>query len=322
MARVITPLTEMGARFQARDGGRLPLCVVGADPVRPVSYRLPVASAQVKSAILLAGLSAAGETSVIEPAPSRDHTEHLLGHFGAEVAVEPIDEGGRRVTLQGQPELVAREVVVPADISSAAFAMVAALIVEGSELRLPGVGLNPLRAGLVETLVEMGAEIEIENRRLLQNEPVADLVVKASQLQGITVPAERVPSLIDEYPILAVAAAFAGGPTTMRGAAELRVKESDRIAAVARGLADLGVDVEELEDGLVIEGSGGTAPAGDGRVVVETFHDHRIAMSFLVYGMAARGPVAIDDGAMIATSFPGFAELMNGLGAKISELPP
>ena len=319
MARVTTPLAEMGARFRARQGGRLPLAVIGAEPVRPISYRLPVASAQVKSAILLAGLGAAGETAVIEPAPSRDHTEHLLRHLGAEVAVEPAERGGRRITLQGQPELSASEVVVPADISSAAFPMVAALIVEGSRLRLPGVGLNPLRAGLVETLIEMGAEIEIRNRRLVQNEPVADLLVEASRLRGVTVPAERVPSMIDEYPILAVAAAFARGRTTMRGAAELRVKESDRIAATAQGLASLGVGVEELEDGLVIEGADGPPPSDNGRVVVETFHDHRIAMAFLVYAMGARGPVTIDDGAMIATSFPGFVASMNDLGARVSE---
>jgi 3-phosphoshikimate 1-carboxyvinyltransferase len=322
MARVTVPLAEMGARFQARSGDRLPLAVIGADPVIATSYTLPVASAQVKSAILLAGLNASGVTTVIEPAPSRDHTENLLRHFGAEVTVEALADGGRRIDLVGQPELEPAEVQVPADISSAAFPMVAAALVEGSELVLPNVGLNPLRAGLIETLIEMGADLHVENQRLVQSEPVADIHVGSAPLEGITVPPERVPSMIDEYPILAVAAAHASGRTTMRGAAELRVKESDRIAAVARGLSRLGVGVEELEDGLVIEGSGGRLPAADGKVVVETFHDHRIAMSFLVYAMAADALVGIDDGAMIATSFPGFAELMNGLGAEISEPRP
>lgn len=315
MARVTEPLSQIGARFWTREGGRLPVAMQGAREPLPVEYRLPVASAQVKSAVLLAGLNAPGETTVIEPEPTRDHTENLLRHFGAEVRGEP--EGrGRRIAVKGQPELKAAPVSVPGDPSSAAFPVVAALLAPGSEVRVRNVNLNPLRAGLYETLVEMGADLRFENRRMLQGEPVADLVARASRLKGVSPPPERAPAMIDEYPILAVAAAFAEGTTTLRGAAELRVKESDRIAAMARGLAALGVSVEELPDGLVVRGAGGPAPAAEG-VVIATELDHRIAMSFLVYGMAARGPVTIDDGAMIDTSFPGFAALMNGLGARI-----
>jgi 3-phosphoshikimate 1-carboxyvinyltransferase len=287
----------------------------GAREPLPIEYRLPVASAQVKSAVLLAGLNAPGETTVVEPEPTRDHTEHLLRHFGAEVRVEPGPQG-RRITLVGQPELEARAVSVPGDPSSAAFAVVAALLAPGSDVRVRNVNLNPLRAGLYATLEEMGADLAYENRRMLQGEPVADLRVRAGRLKAANPPAERAPSMIDEYPILAVAAAFAEGASALRGAAELRVKESDRIAAMARGLAALGVRVEELPDGMIVHGGAGRAPAADG-VIIETELDHRIAMSFLVYGMAAEGAVRIDDGAMIDTSFPGFAALMNGLGARI-----
>jgi len=316
MARVTGPLELLGARFWSREGGRLPLAMQGArDPV-PIEYRLPVASAQVKSAVLLAGLNAPGETTVVEPEPTRDHTERLLRHFGATVRVHEA-EGGRRITVVGQPELKARPVSAPGDPSSAAFPVAAALLASGSELRVRNVNLNPLRAGFYETLREMGADIRIENPRELQGEPAADLLVRSGPLKSANPPPERAPSMIDEYPILAVVAAFAEGVTTLRGAAELRVKESDRIAAMARGLAALGVRVEELPDGLVVHGCGGRAPAAEG-VTIETELDHRIAMSFLVYGMAARAAVRIDDAAMIDTSFPGFARLMNGLGARLT----
>jgi 3-phosphoshikimate 1-carboxyvinyltransferase len=316
MNRVIQPLTAMGAEFHAREGGRLPLCVIGARPAAAIDYTLPVASAQVKSAILLAGLNAAGLTTVIEPKPTRDHTENLLRHFGAEVTVTPRPDGGREVALVGEPELKPADIVVPADVSSAAFLMVAAALIDGPGVRLPGIGLNPLRTGLIDCLIEMGADLKIENRRQEQFEPVGDIVVRGGRLKGITVPEARAPTMIDEYPVLAVAAAFAQGRTVMRGAEELRVKESDRIAAMAAGLARLGVRVEALPDGLIVDGTGGPAPAA-GDAVIETFHDHRIAMSFLVYGMAARAAVAIDDDAMIRTSFPDFVALANGLGADI-----
>jgi len=317
MERAMAPLRQMGAVFHARAGGRLPATVLGSAELLPIEYRLPVPSAQVKSAILLAGLNTAGETAVVETEATRDHTENMLRHFGAEVAVAPAAGGGARIAVRGQPELLARPVVVPGDPSSAAFPAVAAAIRPGAEVRIDNVGLNPLRAGLFLCLEEMGCVIRKENARTVQHEPVADLVVLGGGLRGIEVPAERAPSMIDEYPVLAVAAAFAEGTTVMRGLAELRVKESDRLAAIARGLAALGVRVEELPDGLVVHGTGGAAPAAD--TVVRTHMDHRIAMSFLVYGTAARGPVTVDDGAMIETSFPGFAALMNGLGAMLHE---
>jgi len=319
MNRIMAPLAAMGASFRARAGGLLPLCVSGAEPVIPIDYTLPVASAQVKSAILLAGLNAAGVTRVVEPKPTRDHSENLLRHFGAEVTVTAREDGGREIALTGEPELRPADVVVPTDPSSAAFLMVAAALVEGAEVRLPGVGLNPLRSGLVDCLVEMGADLHIENRRELQGEPVGDILVRGGRLRAITVPEARAPTMIDEYPVLAVAAAFAEGRTVMRGAEELRVKESDRIAAMAEGLARLGVAVEALPDGLVVEGAGGPAPS-PGDAVLATHHDHRIAMSFLVYGMAAKAAVAIDDDAMIRTSFPNFVALANGLGADIAGL--
>ncbi len=315
MGRVTGPLKRMGAKFTGRDGDLLPMTVRGAAEPLPIEYELPVASAQVKSAVLLAGLNAPGVTTVVEPQPTRDHTENMLRHFGAEVLVRETEDGGRRVSLVGRPELVARDVVVPADISSAAFPIVAALIVPGSEVTLKDVGLNPLRAGLLTTLAEMGAEIETINAREEAGEPVADLKVSASKLKGVTVPPERAPSMIDEYPILAVAAAVADGETRMDGLEELRVKESDRLSAVATGLAACGVTVEEGEDYLVVAGSGGAAPKGGGTVTVDL--DHRIAMAFLVLGMACETPVTIDDGDAMATSFPGFADLMNGLGADI-----
>jgi 3-phosphoshikimate 1-carboxyvinyltransferase len=316
MARVALPLERMGARVIAREGGLMPLTVIGTGTPLPIRYELPVASAQIKSAVLLAGLTAPGETTVIEPAPTRDHSERLLRHFGAEVRVEPAGTG-REITLVGQPELTARRVTVPADPSSAAFAVVAALTLPGSELRLEGVSVNPLRSGLYTTLAEMGAEITFENRREESGEPVADLAVRASALEGIEVPAERAPSMIDEYPILAVAAACAKGRTVMRGLGELRVKESDRLAAVAAGLAACGVALQEGAESLEVTGTAGRPPGGNATPIA-TRLDHRIAMSFLVLGLAAEQPVTIDDDEPIATSFPGFVELMTGLGARIA----
>ncbi len=315
MARAAEPLERMGARIIAREGGYMPLTVVGsADPL-PISYELPVPSAQVKSAVLLAGLNTPGTTSVTERAPTRDHTERMLSHFGARIAVASAADGRRSISLAGQPELSAREVQVPADPSSAAFAAVAALILPGSRLRLEGVGINPLRTGLFTSLAEMGAGIAFENRREQSGEPVADLQVEAAELQGIEVPADRAPSMIDEYPILAVAAACARGRTVMRGLGELRVKESDRLAALARGLAACGVQVEEGPDSLIVEGRG-ARPPGDATIAAQM--DHRIAMAFLVLGLAADRPVTVDDAGPIATSYPGFRAQMSGLGARLS----
>jgi len=314
MRRVTEPLARMGARFFTREGGRLPVAVIGTASPLPISYELPVASAQVKSALLLAGLNTPGETTVIEREATRDHTELMLRNFGADVRVEATETGGRAITVTGFPELTGRQFDVPADPSSAAFPAVAALLVEGSEIVLTGVGINPLRTGLYQTLREMGADLTFENRRDQAGEPVADLRVRASRLKGIDVPAERAPSMIDEYPILAVAAAFAEGTTRMTGLAELRVKESDRLAAMARGLAACGVSVEEEEDALIVHGKG-RAPTGD--ALIATHFDHRIAMAFLVLGMAAERPVAVNEAEAIDTSFPGFVTLMNGLGAAI-----
>jgi 3-phosphoshikimate 1-carboxyvinyltransferase len=314
MARVAEPLERIGARFVARQGIRLPLAVVGTPEPLPIEYRLPVASAQVKSAVLLAGLNAPGRTTVIEPEPTRDHTERMLAYFGARVTVDTAPDGSRAIALDGQPELEPRHVAVPGDPSSAAFAAVAAAIVPGSAVTIERVGVNVLRCGLFETLIEMGAELAFSNRREEGGEPVADLSVRYRPLKGVGVPPGRAPRMIDEFPILAVAAAFAAGTTEIRGARELRVKESDRIAAMARGLAACGVAVEELEDGLIVRGSGRPPPGG---ARVATRMDHRIAMSFLVLGCGAAAPVEIDDARMIDTSFPGFAALMNGLGARM-----
>ncbi|MBK3734231.1 3-phosphoshikimate 1-carboxyvinyltransferase [Azospirillum brasilense] len=316
MARVTGPLEQMGARFVGRSGGRLPLAVGGSDRTVPITYRLPVASAQVKSAIILCGLNTAGTTTVIEAEPTRDHTELMLRHFGATVTTERMEDGALAVSVVGQPELTGREIVVPADPSSAAFPAVAALLRPGSELLLPGVGMNPRRTGLYDTLVEMGANIAFENRRDEAGEPVADLRVKHGPLKGIVVPADRAPSMIDEYPILAAAAACAEGTTVMLGLKELRVKESDRLAMVADGLTKCGVKVEVgADDSLTVYGTGKPPQGG---ATVATAMDHRIAMSFLVLGMATAEPVQVDDGAFIDTSFPGFVDLMNGVGARIS----
>lgn len=317
MGRVIDPLSQMGAVFSSRSGGRLPLNITGlADPL-PIEYELPVASAQVKSAILLAGLGAAGVTRVIEPRPTRDHTELMLRHFGASVDVEDLPDGSRGVSVHGQPELTGRDVLVPGDISSAAFPMAAALLKPGSKVTLKGVGINPLRAGLIETFKEMGGVIILENQRVEAGEPVADIQVQGSTLKGITVAPDRAPSMIDEYPILAVVAACAGGTTRLEGLSELRVKESDRLGGMARGLEACGVNLEEGEDFLVIHGTG-QPPAGG--ATIETALDHRIAMAFLVLGMVSASPVTIDDAEPIETSFPGFAQLMNGLGGNIKEI--
>ena len=315
MGRVITPLKQFGADFDAREGGLLPITVTGTEQPIPITYELPVASAQVKSAILLAALNTPGKTTVIEPQPSRDHTERMLANFGAEIVVEKLPEGGRAITLTGQPELIATDIDVPADISSAAFPLVAAILVAGSTVTLSDVGLNPLRTGLLDTLLEMGAGIGIENRRDMLGEPVADLIVNAGALKGVTIPPDRVPAMIDEFPILAVAAACAEGTTTMTGLAELRVKESDRLAAMSRGLTACGVSLEEGEDTLVINGTG-QPPKGGVEIASEL--DHRIAMAFLVLGTVTEKPVGVDDGAPIATSFPEFMELMTELGADMS----
>ena len=316
MGRVIKPLSEMGAVFKSRSGDRLPISIEGQAQLLPIEYELPVASAQVKSAILLAGLSAPGMTRVIEPKPTRDHTELMLSHFGADLTVEDVDGGGRAIGLRGQPELIAQDVMVPGDISSAAFPIVAALLNPGSRVKISGIGVNPLRSGLIDSLLEMGASLILENERRDAGEPVADLVVEASSLRGVEIPASRAPSMIDEYPILAVAAACATGTTRLSGLRELRVKESDRLGGMARGLAACGVDVEEGEDFLVIHGSG-MPPAGG--ATIETELDHRMAMSFLVLGGVSVAPVTVDDGSPIETSFPGFSALMNGLGCNITE---
>jgi len=315
MRRILDPVELIGARtVSATDGGRLPITLAGArDPV-PVVYRTPVPSAQIKSAVLLAGLAAPGETVVIEAEASRDHTERLLKHFGADIAVEADGAQGRKVRLKGEPELVPAPVVVPADPSSAAFPMVAALIVPGSEVVLTDVMTNPLRTGLIVTLREMGADIDALNVRSDGGEEMADVRVRGSALRGVEVPAARAPSMIDEYPVLAVAASFAEGTTVMRGLKELRVKESDRLAAVAAGLRANGVDVEIDGDDLIVRGRG--RARGGGQVL--THMDHRIAMAFLMMGLASEKPVGIDDAAFIATSFPGFAATMVGLGADLS----
>jgi 3-phosphoshikimate 1-carboxyvinyltransferase len=315
MKRVTDPLSATGAQFWTREGGRLPLAVRGAADPLPIDYVLPVASAQVKSACLLAGLCAPGTTRVVEREPTRDHTENMLRHFGATVAVEDTPEG-RVVTLQGQPELAAAPVLVPGDPSSAAFPIVAALLVPGSRVVVENVGLNPLRTGLFTTLREMGAALRIENARVAGGEPVGDIVAEHAELRGVDVPPGRAPSMIDEYPVLAVAAAAARGVTRMRGLAELRVKESDRLSATAALLAANGLRAEIEGDDLIVHGTGGAIPGGG---TVATHMDHRIAMSALVMGLAARAPVAVDDAAFIDTSFPGFAALMNGLagGAAI-----
>ena len=315
MGRIAEPLEAFGAQMTARSGGRLPMTVRGAaDPV-PARYELPMASAQVKSAILLAGLNAPGKTVVIEREPSRDHTERMLADFGATLEIE--EEDGRRIiSLSGYPELTPRSVSVPRDPSSAAFPACAALICEGSDILIPGICLNPTRSGLFDTLIEMGADIAFEGERSEGGERVADLRVRFSPaLKGVEVPPERASSMIDEYPVLCVAAAFAEGPTRMLGVGELRAKETDRIDAMATALRACGVEVDEQEDQFTVHGRGHGGVAGGG--VCETRLDHRIAMSALVMGLGADSPVSVDDGSPIGTSFPGFEALMRGLGGDI-----
>ena len=315
MGRVTDPLALFGAQSYGRKGGRLPMTIVGAAEPVPVRYTVPMPSAQVKSAVLLAGLNAPGETVVIEKEPTRDHSERMLRGFGADLTVEDTAEG-RVIILRGQPELKPQSVAVPRDPSSAAFPVCAALIVEGSDILVPGVSQNPTRNGLYTTLVEMGADIAFENPREEGGEPVADLRVRFSALKGIEVPEDRAASMIDEYPVLSVVAACAEGTTVMRGVKELRVKESDRIDAMARGLEAMGVRIEEDEDTLIVHGMGAGGVPGGG--TAKTHIDHRIAMSFLVLGLAAKKPVSVDDGSPIATSFPLFEGLMAGLGAQIA----
>ena len=313
MGRVATPLRAMGAKIIARDGERLPLSVVGCDDLLPIEYATPVPSAQIKSAVLLAALNAPGETTVIEQRPTRDHTERLLRCFGAEVRSE-LSEEGQRVVLVGQPELTPTDITVPGDPSSAAFVIVAALITRDSEITVRGVGINPRRAALFECLCEMGADLTIsQTSGGDRGEPIADIVARSSDLIGIDVPAERAPDMIDEYPILAVAAACASGPTRFNGVGELRVKESDRIAAMAQGLAACGAVVDEQPDGLTIQGRG----ALSGGASIAAAHDHRIAMAFLIAGLAASDAIRVDGVETIETSFPGFAALMQELGANI-----
>lgn len=316
MARVTRPLGEMGIGFVGRKNNQLPLAVVGTVESLPICYHLPVPSAQVKSAILLAGLNTAGKTTVIETEATRDHTERMLTYFGAEIEVKQA-EGGKAITVTGHPSLVAKAINVPGDPSSAAFLVVAALITKEAELVIENICVNPLRIGLYQTLQEMGGKIEFFNHRRIAGEEIADIRVCASQLHGVDVPADRAPSMIDEYPILSIAAAYASGHTVMNGLAELKAKESNRLSAVAEGLAACKVNVTEGEDSLIVEGGAGIVEGGG---MVTTHMDHRIAMSFLVLGGVTKQPVTIDDGGMIATSFPGFVALLNSVGACIKEV--
>jgi 3-phosphoshikimate 1-carboxyvinyltransferase len=315
MKRVLDPLRQMGVQVKAAEGDRMPLTLHGPRTAAPITYRVPMASAQVKSAVLLAGLNTPGITTVIEPVMTRDHTEKMLKGFGANLEVETGKDGVRQIRIEGQGKLIGQTIDVPGDPSSTAFPLVAALIVPGSDITIKNVLMNPTRTGLILTLQEMGGQIDIQNPRLAGGEDVADLRVRASDLKGVTVPVSRAPSMIDEYPVLAVAASFAEGETVMNGLEELRVKESDRLAAVARGLEANGVDCAEGEETLSVRGVPGGK--GLGGSTVATHLDHRIAMAFLVMGLAAQKPVTVDDSTMIATSFPEFMGLMTGLGARI-----
>lgn len=317
MMRVLEPLVRFGTRFRSRNDGLLPIALTGAAKPICIDHRVEVPSAQVKSALLLAALNAPGHSRVMQDELTRDHTERMLKAFGAEIAIEQMSRG-EAIIVRGETELRPARVFVPRDPSSAAFPLAAALIVSGSEITLPNVLLNPRRTGFLETLRDMGADISVVNCRESGGEDVGDLIVRASALKGTEVPPERAPAMIDEYPMLAVLTAFAEGRTVMRGLAELRVKESDRLAVVARGLEAIGVSVEELPDGLVVEGRGADGVRGGSRIATNL--DHRIAMSFLVAGLAAQEPVAIDDSTMMRTSFPGFRGLMRSIGATIA--PP
>jgi 3-phosphoshikimate 1-carboxyvinyltransferase len=312
MNRVIAPLARIGGDFQASPGARLPLLVRGLCPAVPSTHRLTVASAQVKSSLLLAGMNIPGVTTVIEPAPTRDHSERMLGRFGASIAVSE-DANGRRIALTGEAELTPQDVQVPGDASAAAFLIVAALIVPGSEIRLEGVGINPMRTGLITLLRDMGGAIAFENQRDQDGEPVADIIVRHSQLRAIDVPPALIPAMIDEFPIFFIAAAFAQGTSRTTGLAELRIKESDRIAGMAAGLRSIGGRAEEQGDGIAVEGSAGEPLAGGATVASRL--DHRVAMSFAVAGLHCRRPVGIDDMRPVATSFPTFVPTLKGLGA-------
>ncbi|MEM6465360.1 MAG: 3-phosphoshikimate 1-carboxyvinyltransferase [Pseudomonadota bacterium] len=314
MGRITDPLALFGTQSFGRSQGRLPLTLVGTDAPVPVRYTTPMPSAQVKSAVLLAGLNAPGETVVTEQEATRDHSERMLKGFGAEIETE-VTPQGRVITLTGQPELQGQTLTVPRDPSSAAFPVCAALMVEGSDVLVPGIGLNPTRAGLSTTLQEMGADLTFENERVEGGEPVADLRCRFREMSGIEVPPERAASMIDEYPILSVVAANAAGTTTMRGVKELRVKESDRIDAMARGLEAMGVRVEEDEDTFIVHGQGAGGVKGGG--LAATHLDHRIAMAFMCLGLTTQNPVKIDDGGPIATSFPSFTDLIADLGGMI-----
>ncbi len=317
MGRVITPLSEMGAQFLSRENGQLPLTVQGPEKIKAIKYQMPVASAQVKSAILLAGLNADGITTVIEEKPTRDHTENMLHHFGVEVKTEKLENGSYEISLKGGQPLHGCAIDIPGDPSSAAFPVVAALLTEGSEIKLTHIGMNERRIGLYQTLIEMGADIKFEHERIEGGEKVADIFVRGTgPLKGIDVDPARVPSMIDEFPVLAMAAACAEGTTRMTGLAELRVKESDRLRMIANGLKACGVNLEEGKDSLTINGNGKN-PQGGARI--ETALDHRIAMAFLVLGSVTDEPVEIDDARPINTSFPGFTKLMNNLGTDIQE---
>ena len=315
MNRVIKPLEQMGITIESSESGRLPLTLNDSKNITPIEYELPVASAQVKSCVLLAGLSAQGTTSVIETIPTRDHTENMLRHFGVAVDIEEIDNA-QKISVKGGQSLKGTTIIVPSDPSSAAFPAVAACLTKGSDITLKNILMNERRSGVFETLIEMGANIKIENERIEAGEKVADLHIKGNQpLKGITVPESRVPSMIDEFPILAVAASCAEGTTYMTGLAELRVKESDRLLMMAEGLKACGVHLEMGEESLTIQGTG-AAPKGG--VTVPTELDHRIAMSFLILGCVSEDPITVDDGTPIQTSFPNFIDLMNDLGANIS----
>ncbi|WP_422061593.1 3-phosphoshikimate 1-carboxyvinyltransferase [Sphingopyxis sp.] len=311
MGRVIDPLSQMGADIGASPGGRLPLMVRGIAPAIPLAYRLPMASAQVKSAVLLAGLNTPGITEVIEPVPTRDHSERMLRGFGADLTVELGTDGVRHIRIRGESELRPQTIVVPGDPSSAAFFIVAALIVPGSDVTIANVGLNPTRAGLVEVLRQMGGDIELLDSRDVGGEPVADLRVRHSTLRGIAVDPAVVPSMVDEFPILFIAAALAQGRTTTTGLDELRVKESDRLAVMATGLKAIGARVEESEGGLVIDGTGGDPLPGGATIAGHL--DHRICMSFAIAGLVSKAPITVDDIAPVATSFPNFEALLAGL---------
>ena len=314
MQRVLDPLNNIGAKFLARTGGKLPITINGTNQALPNNLTLEVASAQVKSAILLAGLNTVGHTVLIEPTPSRDHTERMLSHFGAEISVKENENGSREITLVGQPELTGRKIIIPGDISSAAFIIVGAAITPGSNVEIRNVGINPLRTGLIDSLKEMGADLKILKIRKNTNEPVADIQIKYKPLNGVTIPANRAPSMIDEYPILSIAAAVAKGTSVFEGIGELRVKESDRLTAMTESLKDCGITAGSTANSLTITGTNGPLIGG---VTIASRLDHRIAMSFLVLGLICKNPISIDDAGPIETSFPGFINLMNKLGANM-----